>query len=232
MLAADVFVERGSARGYCQAMNLDESMRQRILDAMDQDTKGRRGRKRSIAQIAEEAAVELGTDPTALADQLRKYRTGQTGISLERRIAVAKVLGHDLLWLLGGTRHLSGNRAGVPVIDSGRYPVNATPEARQTALLQAAAGSQEENPTTDPDAHWVRLQDTFGDYRSGDMVLVSPQEQRRDVAAIVRGRFVVGVITPFKGDDCLVVPPNEIHASSDYAVVGGITHHLIDKRTR
>ena len=235
MSGGPISVEPRATANYVQSMGFDDEMRDRLIAAIEADTRGKRGGPRTPAQLAEEMAPVLKTDPISLADQLRRYTKRETGLHMERRIELARVLGKSVLWLLGGTRHLSGNGTGVPVIDSRGYPVNATPEARHDALLKAADGAEKENQSEDPNAHWVYLRDTFGDYRAGDSVLVSPAMEVRlknDCAAIADSRFVIGKIMQVHDEDCLLVLPSSIYTPGSYDVIGGISHHLQDKRNR
>lgn len=201
---------------------LDDKIRDRLRDAHAKDRRGRAGRPRSIRQLAADAGLT--------ENHLGKYFRGETGMELEKVQQVAAALGVEVSWVLGGTRQVSGSGlvARVPVIDSGRYPVSAVPERIQ-AEVEALAFGDAVNLSDDPKAHWVRLQEAWGEYSAGDWILLAPSVQTQpgdSVAAILAGRFVVGRLQVFRGAECLVLPQGSIHEPTTYRVLGPIHHHL------
>ncbi len=223
-----VSVVDGMGSGYVPGMTLEDTMRARLEEALALDNKGRGGKPRSKQQLAEDAGVD--------ADHLRKFFRGDSGMDLEKIAAVARALGRELLWVIGGTRQLSG-LSFAPVVDSSRYPVDTPGDKIQDALEAAAAGTTGPNMTADESAHWVRLHEGFGDYKVADWVLLSPKTECRyneDIGAValVSRRFVVGVFRLFRGEECLIVAPSELYGPGEFRKIGPVVYHLERKLVR
>jgi hypothetical protein len=211
-------------------MGLVDTMRERLREAWDLDTLARGGEKRTIKAWAAKAGVD--------ADHLSKFLRGDSGMDLDKIAAVAKVMGRDLSWLLG-TGHLSGSL--VPVVLSSRYPVNATPDKLPAALAAAAivpgvsSAVEAVNLTGDPLAHWIHLQETFGEYAAEDWTLISPGTEVSNGDAIgavlaVELRFVVGIFQTFRGVPCLSLASGRLYEPTEFRAVGPVMYHLKKKR--
>lgn len=194
---------------------LEETIRSRLKDVIQKDG-------RTPAELARLSGLD--------GDMLRKFLRGDRWMDFRSLAPLAAVLRINIAFLAGGQDRLSGTLPEVPIIDSGRYPMDLDAKDRDKAL-EALKSGEAANLTSDPRAHWVRLQERFtvGQevFRIGDLVLVAPQSSYvpgMPVAAIVNRRFALALPSKLDGIDCLTVNGTP-YPTRDCLVLGPVDHH-------
>lgn len=200
-----------------QAMEdqLEATIRARLNDVVEKDG-------RTPAELARLAGLD--------GDMLRKFLRGDRWMDFRSLAPLAAVLRINVAFLAGGTKALSGTLAEVPVIDSGRYPMDADATTRLREIEERNSGWAA-NLSSDEEGHWVRLQERFtvGEdvYRAGDLVLVSPGSgpiPGLPAAALIGRRFVIALPGMLDGQEILTVN-GAPHPLRDCLKLGIISHH-------
>jgi transcriptional regulator with XRE-family HTH domain len=211
-IALSIPIDSGNVDEYAHGMDIEKIVRERISEARDKDTKGRGGNPRSWRQIAADAETDY--------NHLSKFVRGETWMDVRKLAPVCSALGVDVSWLFGGNLQTKDARPKVPVIRSGRFPVDAQPDK---LMQEIAVLSLDESPnlSNDPMARWIRLDEDFGEYRIGGQVLITPSFPAKigdEVAAVVDRRLELGRLQSAAGVQVLVVG-NRIYAGAEFRVV-------------
>lgn len=197
-------------------MDINDKIQAMIRAAYAADTRGKNGKKRTKRLLAKLAGLE--------ESHTQKYLNGKTGMELDGSKRLAEVLGVDVSSVLRGSRHLSGMLPDVPVYASRSYPMDTKPPTGSANPIGSGP-----NLTGDDQARWILLDRDFGDYRKGDMVLVSPSSPPKlgkAVAALVGEEVVVGKYQTAKNGDQLGMDSGETLESAEFVRIGPVTHYI------
>lgn len=212
-------IESGSLDEYAVGMDIETIIRERLAEAHEKDTKGRAGKPRSWRQIAADA----GTD----YNHLSKFVRGETWMDVRKLVPVCRALDIEVSWLLGGHLQSKDIRPKVPVIRSGRFPVDVQSE-RLPQEIPVLSLDESPNLSNDPLAYWVRLDEDFDEYRRDGQVLLTPSFATApggEVAAIVDRRFVLGTLQQIGGSLALQVG-RRLYSNSEFRVIAPFAIYL------